>query len=289
MTNDFSWYRRALADPSKIGGADLPLHESEPQPGYYRARYGKQSAWTPIAIWYDQDTLHADDGGTLVTDLGKISQAWTYCCRHPIPEALYFAVAEDGAPWPDAIDEPAAKPNADPLTQFAEAIDELAGAAARDLAGKDLVADSAACDQASNYATRLTELAGDADKAREAEKRPHLERGRQIDALWTPVRDRARAEARALKDRVGDALKARREAAKAIGVEAPTKAGTRGKVVILRKVERLVIADKAKLFAFLARHDLPDLDDVARKLADRMRRAGVDVPGIEIIIEEQAA
>ena len=168
---------------------------------------------------------------------------------------------------------------------------DLVRSATDAIAGKDLATDKDACDLASNWATRLTELAKEADEARETEKRPHLDAGRAIDARWTPLRDRAKAEARKLKDRVGEALKARRTAAEASGFDAPTKAGTRGKVVSLRKVERLVITDITALTAFLAAMDPPppDFVEVVRKLADRMRRAGVNVPGTAIQIEETAA
>ncbi len=93
MTASFEWWRNALA------GAVGPLHENQPQPGYYRkpARHGEPAE--AIAIWAEGDTLHALRNGRDVDPCA----IWTWCCREPITYETYVAVAERGEPWPEAV------------------------------------------------------------------------------------------------------------------------------------------------------------------------------------------
>ena len=46
--DDFAWWRQALA------GATLPIHENEPQPGYYRVRESKAGAFLAVAMWREK-------------------------------------------------------------------------------------------------------------------------------------------------------------------------------------------------------------------------------------------
>jgi hypothetical protein len=286
MNDQFAWWQDAIA------GRTGPIHENDPQSGYYRMRRGKGGEWIAVAIWRDdigQLVAVTDEGGT-TQDVDPLT-VWTWCCRNPVSYETWLSVTEGREPWPDDISEPPALANADPLTQIAETIEALAREASRDLDGADLVADKAARDRASNYATRLTELAKEADTERDREKRPHLEAGREIDARWRPVIERGRDEARRLKDVVGDALKAIKAKAAEAGIEAVTKAGTRGKAVSLRTVSKVVITDyRACAQHFLAMSRVPEeLSDALLLLSRRSRSAGVDVPGTEVQTIEVAA
>lgn len=99
MTASYDYWRNALA------GHFGPVHEGDPQPGFYRCRIlpGKDSPWTPIAIWpLDDGSLTAMKHAfvveqPLIVDAGEI---WTWCCDAPITEEAYRAVAENKLPWP---------------------------------------------------------------------------------------------------------------------------------------------------------------------------------------------
>ena len=49
LPNSYSWWRQALL------GHFGPIHENDPQPGYYRMRKGRGGRWVPAAIWEDKD------------------------------------------------------------------------------------------------------------------------------------------------------------------------------------------------------------------------------------------
>ena len=93
MTEDqWQHWRNALV--GNVG----PIHENEPQSGFYRVKND------PVAIWRDGDDLFAERAGRPVADVCAL---WTYAAKWPISCELYEAVAERGEPWPDAIEEPA--------------------------------------------------------------------------------------------------------------------------------------------------------------------------------------
>lgn len=283
MSNAWDWWRAALT------GEFGPIHEDAPQTGFYRMRPAKGAPWQRVAIWTDEDGTAAMVNDEMVTDAARISDIWTRCCRHPIASGLYDAI-EAGGVWPDDVAEPQRSFNAAPEEQILEAINELAATVAPDLA-LDLVADGNARDRVSNAATRITELVKEADEARDREKRPHLEAGREVDARWRVPIDAGRDAARRLKGAVGDALKRIKAEAAEKGVEVATKAGTRGRTVSLRTVKHVRITDLSALANQLARFNSPDPEflEVCEKIARRMLIAGAEVQGAELITEEKAA
>ena len=91
----YSWWRQALL------GQFGPIHENDPQAGYYRMRKTKAGPWLPVAIW-------AEDEGSkpfcLVDGLERDPfEVWTWVCRYPVPYEIYVAVAERGEPWPEDL------------------------------------------------------------------------------------------------------------------------------------------------------------------------------------------
>lgn len=98
MADQFDFWRKVLADPSKIGSPELSLSEGEVHSGYWRSKKRDGSGWQAVGIWRvgDQNFLAID---------GKLSRQaaysiFSYACRHPIPYDLYVKVTH-GEPWPD--------------------------------------------------------------------------------------------------------------------------------------------------------------------------------------------
>ncbi len=96
--SDYSYWRNAMA------GQFGPVHDGDPQPGFYRARvtFGREVPWTPVAIWDDGNGLVAVKHAYIVEKplIVPADDVWSYCCDNPISEAAYRAVAERGQMWP---------------------------------------------------------------------------------------------------------------------------------------------------------------------------------------------
>src|SRR5512141_1310070 len=81
-------------------GTASPIHENDPQPGYYRMRSSRGGPWLPVAIWRDSDgSLKALRDGAPA----DAQDLWTWCCRYPVAYETYLAVAEHGKEWPDQV------------------------------------------------------------------------------------------------------------------------------------------------------------------------------------------
>ncbi|MEI6572487.1 MAG: hypothetical protein WCO61_02965 [Alphaproteobacteria bacterium] len=105
MVEAYPWWRQALL--GKFG----PVHENDPQCGYYRMRQGRGGPWLPVAIWREvageSEITGISDSGKLVCLVdGKERDAyeiWTWVCRYPVPYETYVAVAEQGQAWPEDL------------------------------------------------------------------------------------------------------------------------------------------------------------------------------------------
>lgn len=240
--NIWAWWQQALANPAAIGSDLLPVHENDPQPGYYRMHQGKgPKKFTPVAIYRGEDgVLRAKVGLWRGGDDRRPEDVWTWCCRNPVHHKFnpsvpaskvnYYAVAVDGDPWADSIDalitvtpgDPAAE-NADvgpghnsgaepsELDKLKDAIEEVAGRAKadRDKLGKVSLQTwtDADKDRIANAATTLAALSKKVDDLRTVKKQPHLDKCREIDGAFMPVAKRADAAAKDLKQTVGEWLR----------------------------------------------------------------------------------
>jgi hypothetical protein len=93
--NVWAWWQNALA------GTIGPIHDGDPQQGYYRTRF-KDKPWEPVAIWFEDGKWHAMRGDRQV----DASDIWTWCCRNPITYEAYTKAIE-GAGWDDEPEAPA--------------------------------------------------------------------------------------------------------------------------------------------------------------------------------------
>ncbi|WP_037076153.1 hypothetical protein [Neorhizobium vignae] len=206
IVDPWKWWQTALKDPSKIGSKDLPVHDSDPQQGYFRVRYGKDKPFEPVAIWNEDGVWLAYRSGREV----KAEDIWTSCCRHPISHAAYEA-AIDGKGWPDddatvaaqvKPPEPGIGDNSGPVDE-AETIKDQIEAALKGMTAYDKITDDETAAKALSLRNRLNELSGQADKIRVKQKEPHLEAGKAVDAKWQPLVKSAKAGADKVRDAIG--------------------------------------------------------------------------------------
>lgn len=95
----YDYWLNGLA--GKIG----PFSEGDAHPGFYRRKVvsGRDSPWTPVAIWPDEHgNLQALQHATVILGPRPVDPAevFMWCAKDPISEEAYRAVAERGEPWP---------------------------------------------------------------------------------------------------------------------------------------------------------------------------------------------
>lgn len=358
-SSPWKWWQDALRDPSKIGSDSLPVHEDTPQMGYYRMRQGKGGEFAPVAIVVLDGALTAVVGPWSKQDRRTPGDVWTYCCRSPIHQKRHEAipasglnwtdVAVDGKPWPDSIKsliasvpdpEPGAEPEAgighnsgaEPVSErdkLRAEMDELAGKAKafRDKKGKVSLETwtKTDADVLSNATTKIAGLKTAADNARKAEKKPYLDKQREIDASWNEIIEAADAAVKDIKATIGEYLRlaeaekaaaarkeaerlaAEREAERAklpatmqdlvpeaapAPVETPkARVGTGGRTISLVDKHVATITDPVAFATHLLPKDRPSgqLMEVLQAIADRMapgQSAGhYTMPGVTVSIQ----
>lgn len=305
MNTDYVYWQNALA------GSFGPVHDGDPQPGFYKRRTDKRGQWVAVAIWRDPDKgIQAIENG-YATDADDV---WTWVCRSPITETLYRAI-ERGEPWPDALDKMVGRNSNNPPTDEAEA-DELQSAIDAALAAvANGITNASQADLAANHRDRLQSLWKAQEAARKSEKAPFDTMAKAVDAKFKPVlarieeaggkvkaaltkwlmseESRIRAEALA-KLKAEEAARAEAAAANLPPpaaapmpeIERP-KAGTLGRATALRTHKSAEITDYAKALAHFSQNS--EVQALIQTLADRCARADIAVPGCEIKIERKAA
>lgn len=186
----WAWWRKALANPKEIGKS-LPIHESEPNVGYFRTK-SRTGGFDPVAIFYPEgsSTLVAYRANQEV----RPDEIWTWCCRAPVTFEAYTD-AVDGKGWPDddatvaaqvKPPEPMIGDNSGKVDE-AEVLKDQIDAAKKGAGEYAVITSDEQNAKALSLRNRLNELSGQADKKREEEKAPHLKAGKEIDAHWQPL------------------------------------------------------------------------------------------------------
>ena len=298
---------------SNLAGKDVPLHDGVPQVGFYKMRRSKNAPWLPVAIWSKDGTLVCRVAG----EMKDPNEVWTYCCGNPVNKADAKHAFETGS-WPG--DVPGIGDNSGDLS-LAEDIEDTATQAKAWLK-KTTIQSKVECDMAANWRTKLLDLKKRAEAEHKAEKAPHLEAGRAVDAKFKPIIETADDAANALrrvltsymaaeeaKLRAAAELerKAAEEAARQAKAAAAAKGqpepedvplplpepakvqagGQRGRKVGLREITKYVMTDYEAALAHVKEH--PDVRAAVEKVAAAMARAGAKVPGVEAKIEKVAA
>ena len=312
MSNPYTYYQSALS------GIFGPVHENDPQCGYYRMRRGRGGPWVPVAIWRE---VTGEDEITGISDSGKLVclvdglekdpfEVWTWVCRYPVPYETYVAVAERGEHWPedltdlkktrpisDAASSPALGHNSAGLTEaevFEEEIEALVVSCEEWLLGVPEICSQVLADKAANYAERFGNLENRAEEARTAEKKPVLDLGRSIDAKWKLVISKASDGKVRMKKVLEPYLIGELKRQKDLGINGePPRTGTMGRRIGLRSRMILKITSSEDLH----NHYKADprlwadksLQEVITKLAEIDLTAHKPIPGATLIEELTAA
>jgi hypothetical protein len=281
LDRSWSWWHQALA------GKRGPIHADEPKAGFYRSK-NQDKTLSAVAIWYDSQTgeLRYQDNGRDISD--QIArERWPFVSRRPITEKTFWTFRDTGK-WIDVDDAAQCEP------------DDIAGSDVLVLA-KDI---SALKDSAAKYSkiesdegmvlaqslrAKLQEVGGNADKLRVAEKEPHLEASREVDAKWQPMIKMAKTSAggilKAMEDwnniKLAAAAKAQMSGQKT-NLPPPSSqvrgGGVRAAHVGVKDVVTDIDLDKA----FVQFRDDPTLIVLFFKLAQQAVDAGIAVPGATI-------
>lgn len=316
MLDRWSWWRKALEDPSLIGKG-LPVHPDVAELGYYRRR-AKNGPWEPVGIWLDEKhEMVAYRGDQKVSP----EEIFSWCCRNPVSYESYMQ-AKDGKGWPDDDKVVAAQmqPPEPTIGDNSGTVDEaetLKSQIESSLKGVDAYAkitDDVKAAKAQSLRNRLNELSGDADKKREALTRPHLDANLIINKKWMPLVKSAKTGADTVKTAMEawetEKLRVRREEQKTIDdariaaeqaareqqgetdtIDAPAPAplveaapapirATYGKSA---SVKATIVVDEVTdwpaLAVYMSNHQ--ESQDLLRKLAQRALDAGrTNIPGI---------
>lgn len=294
----FAWWRAALT------GNRGDFDTRNPPSGYYRQHDRS------LAIWRDDDgTLRwTVSHGFPPRHIDQLCDAFASFGMRPVSYEDWLAHSETGL-WPESPEPEIAAArvgighnSGSPAEVIADELAAIETAFREWLASiGGVIATEAHDAKAEEFKRRFGDLKKRADDAHEAEKRPHLEAGREVDRLWKAPRERAEAG----KREVGAALTPYRRERERIRAEAERKAraalaeaGQPAPIEQhrpkprsgLRSVKTLVLTDAKAAGAFIASlHEPPaDFLDVVRVVARRMIEAGVAVPGAEIRTEKVA-
>jgi hypothetical protein len=291
---------------AKLAGEPVQMNPDTPHAGFFRMPhkefYGARKTFMPVAFWRGDDgQLYCRIGDEDVSP--ERGQAiWSRVGQHPVTEESYRLVAEQGGLWPDEHEAAPMQgdnrpPEPETFEEIRDAIDDLAREAAERIEGMPIVEQDEA-DRIANLADRLAELHKKAEELKKAERKPHTEALETIQKRWAPLLLRAETY-RSLKAKLltpwlrklDAAKKKEAEAAAAQGEPPPAetprpRAGTRGRAMSLKSTKRAEITDYGMCLAFFA--DSPDVQQTVQDLANRAVRAGISVPGTNVIEEQQA-
>lgn len=301
----YTYWRNALT------GTFGPVHDGDPQAGFYRARNKRAGKDDPIAIWFnDADEAVAVRWGVQVNP----DDVWTYACNSPITEEMYRGVIASGH-WPDDIEVMigTGSNNPPPGAEKADEIQSAIDAALSELAKP--AETQTDCDRLANHRDRLAKLYKAQEQERKDKKQPHMDSAKAVDDAYKPIltqiedagakikkaitswllKEEARRRAEALEQMKKD--EEARKAAAAANQPAPEpmpvpevqrpKAGTTGRSTALRTHKSAVITDYKAVMTHFA--DTAEVRDVIQTLANRAARAGLPVPGCDIKEERTAA
>lgn len=304
MKNYDNYFRR-------LKGEEVPNYDAEPDPGFYRKRDKDRSGkitWQPVAYFYKDDILHCVMSNNLLSEQYGL-EMWTHCCDHPITEAEYRRVADDGLPWSDqdatvqAQQSDAGAPEEGYKAKLERQIKEAEeGAKKYEAIDSDTLAA-----QAQDARDNLNKLSKRADNIRKVELDPHQAEVDKINAKWQPLVKSSKAAADTLRSKMEDWERTKREQAQiaedkyqraadraiASGRDlppppsesnAPAPAaqikGASGRAANVSTIKIAVIDDIAKVFDYFKGH--AEVVEILQKLANKAVQAGITVPGTSV-------
>lgn len=305
----FAFWQKCIA-----GDKSQKLTIDAPEAGFYRLKRKTKEGTTfvPLVYWFDADGALSCYLGESFVPEQRARMTWNYQIE-PIEFDLYVTII-NGGHWPDlntVVTKQAAQvgdnsaPDPNSFEGLRDALDALY-AEAKTLVNKGAALSQSAADAAADLSDRLSKISKNAEAKRKVEKQPFLDGGREVDAKWNNITERAEKAYKAIKSSViAPFLTAQKEAKRKeaeeqakLGISQPdpatvhpseresVKAGTRGRSVSLRQVKYAIIEDYAKALAHFANHE--DVKDAVQNLCTRAVRNGVSIPGVTMIEKEEA-
>ncbi|MBL4691725.1 MAG: hypothetical protein JKY92_00120 [Magnetovibrio sp.] len=232
-----------------------------------------------------------------------------------------YRAVETRGDWPD--DVPGLNHNAPP-SEFETLLDEIESAAG--LVEGLQIDNQKSADQAQNVRDRLNALSKQADSLRVAEKRPHDDAGKAVQAKWKPLVDQAKGAADSIRGLLTayirkvkaeeDARQREAEAKRIADIEAAAKKAEKqgedpAKAAAKAAAETTPEPEPAKTQSFggsygkkastravksakiidfdktlMALKDHAEMREFVQKLANRAAKAGVPLDGVEIVTED---
>ena len=278
LDDDYSWWRHAL-DGALIG-KDLPVHDGQPQCGFYRKRKKKGGTFAPVAIWKEGDKYVA----TVDQEVVDAGDVWTYCCRYPVTEQAYRNALTSGI-WPDEDANISAEGPIHDAEDFSEAI----AAAEVGLGDYETIESDEHASRAQSLRSRFLELHREAEKLRKDEKAPHLAAGKAVDERWREPIERAKNDADAIRKALNRYETEKRKAQQEARTNAPpetTIRGGYGRAASVRTVTKAKLVDPMAAYQHFMADDA--LLACVCKLGDSaVRRGEKQIPGFEIYEEQE--
>lgn len=202
MSDIWQWWRDALA------GKEQSIDADAPKCGFYKMRDGKDGPWLPVMIRMDGGVMRCRVADNSAADPLKV---WTWCASRPVSKEDAKVAFETGS-FPG--DAPASIGDNSGDLSLAEQIKEYAAQALGWLKTKG-IQDASSKDRAANYRQELLRLKKEADTLRIAEKKPHDDAAKAVQAKWVPLIDEAEAAAEKLRSELGAYMVAEKRAAEA--------------------------------------------------------------------------
>lgn len=178
---DYAYWHNALQ------GTLGPIHDGDPQCGFYRRRLHREGPFLPVAIW-------RAEGGDIVALVGdKPADAvdiWTWVCDKPITEDQYRRVRAGGT-WDDEPPAPASQTRGNMPSDPFEAL-TVEWQSEKEIAAGILakpITTTQEANQAAVFSKRIAQIAKKATDHHKVEKQPHLDAGRKVDEKWRDLKD----------------------------------------------------------------------------------------------------
>lgn len=180
ITHDFAWWELALA-------GDRRDHEG-PQCGYYRDAKNNRA----IGITKNDAgafEVYATGSGYLPNSADALKDQFGFWCMKPISYET-FCFHDDHGRWPEDVepyelDLPEDAPLSERAAAHVEQVKALADAYLASINGK--VTTEAQNLKLQKYHDRIHSFGKKAEETRVAEKEPHLQASREVDARWQPI------------------------------------------------------------------------------------------------------
>jgi hypothetical protein len=276
--SDYAYWHAKLAgeDP------DPPADRTQLPCGFWRLNGGD-----PLAVWIageERIALRGFAPGKLLSAryMEMIAEAGGF--GKAVTEDAYRAAFAAGR-WPDT-DQVVAEQRNQTVADDAEALRDQISAATAGASQYGAIDGEEAAQRAQSLRARLLELAGDAKKRHEAEKAPHLEAGKAVDAKWLPMAKEAKAAADAIRAALQVFENAPAAPAVATAPTAPAPArkqirGGYGRPAIVTAIKVATVADIDALFA--AVRERPDVKAFLQSIAQKaLDTNGEILPGVEV-------